>query len=203
MIKNLIFDLGGVIIQHQHDLMPRIISSIFDLNREEGRRIWHEHKDVLLTGELPSVAFLEKIKKRTGAALSTDTLLNRWKTLYESDAKELNIELLEVIRRMRKTYPVYLLTDTIEVHHEFNEGRGIFKYFDGVFASHIEGKSKSQGKNAFEHFLKKFNLLANDCVFIDDMEAYVEMAKSLGIYGILYTSVAQLIKDLRGVGVKI
>ncbi len=201
MIRALIFDLGGVIIRHAHNLMPSIISAVFDLSAVRGREIWHEHKDALLTGELPSVAFLEKIKQEIGTTEPIDILLDRWKTLYENDAAEVNTGLLDSIRRLRKTYPVYLLTDTIEVHHEFNEARGLYAHFDGVFSSHIEGKSKSQGKDVFVTFLNKFHLQADSCVFIDDMEAYVVLAKSSDIHGFVYTTVAQFKKDLHSIGV--
>lgn len=201
MITTLIFDLGGVIINHRQDLMPYIIARVFHLSSESARAVWHEHKNALLTGELPSVAFIDKIRKQLHVSVPPDTLLERWKTMYESEAREINNELLEAIDRLKKKYAVYLLTDTLDVHHWFNESRGLYAHFHGVFSSHTEGRSKSQGKDVFGSFLAKFHLRAVDCVFIDDMEAYVALAKSLNIQSFVYTSVVKLKKDLRSIGV--
>lgn len=203
MIQTLIFDLGGVIIKHQHNLMPIIISEVFAISEKQGTEIWHEHKDALLTGELPSIDFLNKIKTELSITTPIQTLLDSWTTLYEHAAKGLNTELLDMISKLKQAYRVYLLTDTLDTHHAFNDKRGIYAHFDGVYASHLEGKSKSQGKSAFELFLKNYKLQAEHCVFIDDMEAYVSLAISLGLQAFVYTSNDQLVRDLKSIGVKV
>ena len=159
--------------------------------------------DTLLTGELPSIDFLNKIKTELSITTPVSTLLDSWTSLYEHAAKELNTQLLDVISDLKRTHRVYLLTDTLDTHHEFNERRGIYARFDGVYASHIEGKSKSQGKAAFELFLKNYKLQAEHCVFIDDMEAYVSLAISLGLHAFVYTSNEQLVRDLKSIGINI
>jgi len=203
MIKAIIFDLGGVVIKHRSNLMPYIISTVFDLNLEDGRVIWHKYKNALLTGELPSVAFLQKIKEETQNEFSVDVLLRRWVDLYEREARDLNVSLLDRIRRLREKYAVYLLTDTFDAHHAFNDSRGLYQNFDGVYCSHMEKRAKSQGKDVFTHFLEKFHLQASECVFIDDMDAYVAMAKSLGIRGIVYTTNDKLTLALKLMGVNL
>lgn len=203
MIKAIIFDLGGVVIKHRSDVMPYMIGNVFRVDEKRARDIWHEYKDALLTGELPSLEFLEKVKTELLVSIPTQELLKSWRVLYEREAGELNAPLLTAIGKLRKSYTVYLLTDTIEVHHEFNNARGLYRHFDDAFCSHIEKKSKSQGATVFEHFLNKFNLRAQTCVFIDDLENYVTIAESVGIHGILYTTNNKLFHDLKRVGVKI
>ena len=199
MIKTLIFDLGGVVISHKKDLMPVLIGETFHIGTENAREIWRRHKDALLTGELPSGDFLQKIKVETGSSDTMHSLMDLWKRLYERDALGINTELLSLISKLRKKYAVYLLTDTLDVHHAFNEERGVYSHFDGAYYSHLEGKSKSQGERTFNDFLKKFSLRAHECVFTDDMEAYVEIAQRLGIHGIVFTSNADFLKQLTGI----
>lgn len=203
MIKAIIFDLGGVVITHRSDIMPFIIGSVFHLEKEKARAIWHEYKDALLTGELPSLEFLEKVKTELRVSTPTQTLFQTWKHLYEQEAGELNVPLLTTISKLRKSYTVYLLTDTIEVHHEFNSARGLYSHFDAAFCSHIERKSKSQGKLVFEHFLKKFNLRAQECVFIDDLENYAALAESIGIRGVVFTTNEKLFGDFVSLGINL
>src|SRR3989344_4935914 len=201
MIKAIIFDLGGVVIKHRSDIMPFLIGSVFHLENEKARAVWHEHKDAMLTGELPSLEFIEKVKSDMKMTIPTQTLFQTWKYLYEQEAGELNTPLLEAIRTLRKSYAVYLLTDTIEVHHKFNDDRGLYAHFDGAFCSHIEKKSKSQGVQVFEQFLKKFGLRAEDCVFIDDLKNYAALSESVGIRGIVYTNNDKLFHDFASLGI--
>lgn len=196
MIKTLIFDLGGVIISHKKDLMPIVIGETFHIGIENARDIWHRHKDALLTGELPSQDFLQKIKIETGKPDSVHALMDVWKKLYEQNASGINAELLSLIAKLRKKYTVYLLTDTLDVHHAFNDGRGLYSHFDGAYYSHIEGKSKSQGEVVFADFLTKFDLIAHECVFTDDMDTYVDVARRLGIHGIVFTTNAGFVQKL-------
>lgn len=195
-IENIIFDLGGVIISHRSDLMPYIIATTFGLSADQAKGVWHTHKDALLTGELPSDAFLAKVREETDSTSSPEALRTKWRELYTAEASEINTSLLNMVDRLRDTYQLYLLTDTLDVHHQFNEVRGIYAHFDHVFASHMEGKSKSQGVATFAEFLRKYNLQAETCVFIDDLEPYVDLAASLGIHGVVFRSTDQLVKDL-------
>ena len=199
MISTLIFDLGGVVVNHRQDLMPYLIGEVFHLGSENARDVWHRHKDRLLTGELPSREFLQTVLVETGSSESIHTLLEQWKTLYEHEAKDVNKELLAIIDTLRKKYRIYLLTDTLDVHYTFNSARGIYSHFDGAYYSHLEGKSKSQGESIFIDFLNKFNLRADECVFIDDMDAYIESARSLGMHGILFTTNGAFLKQFSAI----
>ena len=201
MIRNIIFDLGGVIIKHRSDLMPFIVSSVFEIGPDAGKAIWKTHQHALLTGELSSEGFLRKIKDEIGSRLPPQDLLERWVSLYEHEGRVVNTALLKKITGLRRTYAVYLLTDTLDVHHAFNSARGLYGHFDGIYGSHLEGKSKSQGKDVFLHFLRKFRLTADECVFIDDLLPYIETAESVGIRGIRFTTVEKLEKDLKRIGV--
>lgn len=199
MITSLIFDLGGVVIPHRQDLMTYIIGETFHIGTENARDIWHRHKTRLLTGELPSREFLQTVIVETGSSASIHVLLEKWKTLYELEAQEVNKELVGIIDTLRKKYRVYLLTDTLDVHHAFNTSRGIYSHFDGAYYSHLEGKSKSQGESVFIDFLNKFKIRADECIFVDDMEAYIHAAESLGIHGILFTTNGEFLKQLSAI----
>lgn len=53
----------------------------------------------------------------------------------------------------------------------------------------------------YNTLLAKFNLDANECVFIDDVPANIEGAKKVGINGIIFNSFEQVCDDLRKLGV--
>jgi FMN phosphatase YigB (HAD superfamily) len=52
----------------------------------------------------------------------------------------------------------------------------------------------------FRDALKSVRASANSAIFIDDVEAYVAAARSLGLHGIQYQNPTQLRADLNEVG---
>ncbi len=46
--------------------------------------------------------------------------------------------------------------------------------------------------NNYYTLLKKYSLVARECIFIDDRKNNIEAAESIGIYGILFTDLESL-----------
>lgn len=196
MIKAIIFDLGGVILKHRFDLIGYILSQMFAISKEQGDKFWSEYRIRLLTGEFSSKQFLQEIKDKTKIEISLDELSKMWKQLYIANA-EIDWALLDFVKQLRNRYKVYLLTDTIDIHDEYNKTRKIYEKFDKVFKSHEEKLSKSEGKQIFLNVLGRINVNPYECIFIDDLEEYVKAAESAGIKGIVFKNLPQLKEELR------
>jgi putative hydrolase of the HAD superfamily len=202
MIKAIVFDFGGVILQHRIDLIPFILKQLFPQSLEEANRAWNEHKIALNKGTISSKDMLLQIKKETNATKDVEELLQMWGDIYEREAKDVNFALLELIDKLRKQYKVYLFTDTIDVHDAINRNKRIDERFSAVYKSFEEGISKLEGKKAFYYLLKKINLKPEECVYIDDLDFNIESAKQVGIKTILYRNNNQLKLELKKLGVK-
>ncbi len=195
MIKNVIFDFGGVILKHREDIMEKFIVKIFGISIEEATRIWQEDKDELLTGKISSRKLLNSYKKKFRVKEPLNEILAMWKDLYEAEAKDVNWKLLARIEEIRLKYSVYLFTDTLDVHDQYNQKRGLYDKFDRAFKSFEEGITKTE-KNAFVNVLRKIGAKAEECVFIDDLAPNVKLAKKVGMKGIIFKTVAQLREEL-------
>jgi epoxide hydrolase-like predicted phosphatase len=195
MIKNIIFDFGGVILKHKGDIMEQIIAKIFPASLEEASQIWDESKAELITGEKDSKKFLKELKNKYKTRLTSHELFDLWKKLYKKEAEEVDWELLKFIEKLRTKYNVYLFTDTIDVHDRFNSTRNIYESFNRVFKSFEEGTIKTE-KEAFVNVLKKIKAKPEECIFIDDFESNVKIAKSLKMRGIVFFNPKQLKKEL-------
>ncbi len=195
MIRAIIFDFGGVILQHRIDIIPFILHQLFPGDNDEILTIWDANKILLNTGELSSKDFLMQIKNAIKSNTSIEELLIMWKNIYQEEAKDINWELLAMIDHLKKTYKVYLFTDTIDVHDTINSRRGIYEKFDTVYKSFEEGISKQAGKEAFFHVLQKMHATPEECLFIDDLQSNVDTATDVGMEALLYTSNEQLEKD--------
>lgn len=196
MIKAIIFDLGGVILKHRFDLIGYILSQIFPISKKEGDKFWNDYRVRLLTGDLSSEQFLKEIKGHTRTNLSLNELSKMWRELYVVSA-EVDGEVLDFVKQLRNRYKVYLLTDTIDIHDEYNKTRKIYERFDKVFKSHEEKLSKAEGKKIFLNILRKINIKASNCIFIDDLDEYVKAAENAGIKGVVFKNLPQLKEELR------
>ena len=95
-----------------------------------------------------------------------------------------------------------LISNTIKAHVEVNKKRGLFDNFDDVLNSNEVHLSKNTPE-IFKLALKRNQLDAKECVFIDDIQRFVEIAESLGCKGILFKNVRQLKNELKGSGVSL
>ena len=67
--------------------------------------------------------------------------------------------------------------------------------FDTVFCSGDEGVKKPDPA-AFEITLERLGVAPEEAVFIDDTMRHVNVARSLGIHGVLFTTAEALVKEL-------
>lgn len=195
MIKAIVLDLGGVILKHKH-LVGHIISQMFHIPQSKGDEIWKRYKNKLFSGEISAEQFLEEIKSELKNNSSNKELLKIWQTLYKSHAK-VDRQILNFVQQLKRSYKVYLLTDTISVHDNYNKTRSIYNKFNRVFKSFEEGTSKIQGKQIFLKVLKEVKIKPEECVYIDDLEEYIKVARDLGIKGIVFNSLPKLKEELR------
>lgn len=107
---------------------------------------------------------------------------------------------IELIKNLRKKYKMILISNTIKPHVWVNRRRGLFENFDDVLNSNEVHLSKDTPE-IFKLALKRNQLEAKECVFIDDIQKFVEIAESLGIKGILFKNISQLKNELKDFGV--
>ncbi len=195
MIKNIIFDFGGVVLKHKASLLEDKISEIFSIPFEQASEIWKKEKSPLLTGKVSSEQFLNKLKNELNSDKSRTQLLTEWRGLYMKWADDVDWQLLEFIKSLKKSYRVYLFTDTIDIHDEYNSKRAIYDKFTQVFRSNKEGLAKLDD-DAFINVVHKIKATAQECVFIDDLEVNVKRAENLGLKGIIYTNKEELKHEL-------
>jgi epoxide hydrolase-like predicted phosphatase len=200
MIRNLIFDFGGVILKHEETHNEVTLSKMFSISFEEAESLWAKYKADLLIGKESSRQFISKLKGELNSNLEIEELMRIWRDLYKKEADNVNNELLRLIEVLKKKYKVYLFSDTIEIHDEYNAKRGIYEKFHGVFKSFEEGYKKPD-REACVNILEKISASPKECVFIDDLDENVQMATRLGLKGIRYKNLRQFKKELSRLGV--
>jgi glucose-1-phosphatase len=104
-------------------------------------------------------------------------------------------------QNLSKTYRLALLSNTDPIHVQHLEANySFFKFFRTRIYSCSVGASKPNPL-IYREALRALKVQAQEAVYIDDIAAYVEAAQRLGMGGIQFQSPAQLISDLKSLGV--
>lgn len=183
--KNIIFDLGGVIINLNQDLTHKAFQNIFSSNinqltEQVDKNNWLERFEL---GEFSSSVFLEYFKK-FNPNVSNQQLHGAWNGMLLDIPKER----IALIQKLAKKYNVFLLSNTNEIHYSFIE-EYVQQHFEGLDFNTIFKKVylsyqlnlRKPNKAIFEFVLNDANLIAQETLFIDDTLEHINTAKQLGI----------------------
>lgn len=202
MIKNIIFDMGGVLLHynppHFVDLLPLSAEDKALLLREVFNTVEWIRMD---RGTIEEGEALAAMKKRLPERLHGEVLrlMNWWELeLRPVDGME---ELLAELKELG--YGLYLLSNATVRQPEYFDRIPASRYLDGRLVSAFYRLLKPQ-QEIFETMLQKFSLQAEECFFVDDSCANVEGAYCAGIAGAVFSgNVLRLRRALKDAGVPV
>jgi glucose-1-phosphatase len=185
-IKNIIFDLGGVIIDIRYNDTIEQFKRLGFNNFETIYNLIKQNQifDNLETGKIQPQAFRTELKKYQDHL--TDTQIDlAWNAMIG----EMPVNYIPLLKKIRQKYRTFLLSNTNAIHIDyFNRYlKKKFGYnplpemFEQTYYSHEMGCRKPDA-SAFEYVLKDAGLLASETLFIDDLEANIKAAQTLGIH---------------------
>jgi putative hydrolase of the HAD superfamily len=108
----------------------------------------------------------------------------------------------ELLAGLRRHYPLYLLSDTNEIHFGYVQRTvKVLALFDQFVVSYEVGVLKPDPR-IYQEALRRSGVPPEACVFFDDRAVNVDAAHRLGMQGIVFESPAQCAADLRSLGVR-
>ena len=195
MIKAVIFDLGGVILNMKPFLAKRLEAAFKPKNKKEFWRFINLGAIPLCRGETTELEFWKKVCKKYGKSHPDEFL----KSLWTKDFEKLTFydrEMVSLIKNLRKKYKTGLISNIIKSHSRIIKKNGILKKFDAAILS-IDVKMTKDQKDIFFLAAEKLKVKPIECIFIDDIIEYVNSAESAGMNGIHFKSPKLLKKELR------
>lgn len=177
-MKNIIFDLGGVILLGKaKDVIDKL-----NVNEDEYNELidffsnWNDMDttDTSIEEKFNSYNFSDSIKSKY-----KDKLLKYY------ELRDVNKNLINLIKELKKNNRVYILSDNNKDASNYYKTIDGLNDLDGYVFSYEYKTIKKDGK-LFDILLEKYNLNSSDCYFIDDTKENIEVANSKGINGILY-----------------
>jgi putative hydrolase of the HAD superfamily len=194
MIKNIVFDLGNVLLsfkpseyfeKHKYPatIKATILADIF------GSKEWL----MLDNGEISTQEAINAISKRSSLKKEEiDHIFNlRTDLLFPLDS---NIKVLPGLKK--RGFKLYYLSNfPLDIFDEVRSGYYFFKYFDGGLIS-AEAKISKPDTRIYEILLKRYSLLPGECLFIDDLEANVISARTFGMTCLLTRGSLEIAKEV-------
>lgn len=193
MIKAILFDSGGVIVDQK--LWFEGLNKIF--RPKDKKKFWHKiniEAIPLCRNLISEGAFWEKITKLNNKDIQKIPK-NLWRQGYENLTK-VRHDILAIAKKLKVRYRVGIVSNSIAYHERINRKRGIYNLFDAVILSHKVGITKDN-KRIFFLAAKKLKVKPKECIFIDDVKDFVNVAKSVGMKGIVFKNTKQVESDLK------
>lgn len=198
MIKHIIFDLGGVLIDLD---MPRCLESFRALgadpsvllqpsaeSNQQGRAkatlcdglVANGAMDLYQTGDISTEQFVAGIQHYCMPGTTAEQVLDAWNECLLT----IPTYKLEFIHELKSQgYHIHLLSNTNDAHWQHiadtHFGGKPEDYFDTLFLSQEMHMSKPND-NIFLAVLDRLGAKADECLFIDDAQANVDAAQTLG-----------------------
>ena len=200
MIHNIVFDMGGVLINFDAQrYTARFVPDPADyelIHRELFRSVeWIRMDRGSITDEEAVACVCRRLPERLHQAVAD--ILEHW----HQDIPPLDgvYDLVEELKG--KGYGIYLLSNTCTRFHSFRKNIPALRFFDGEFISADCHLVKPE-PGIYLRFLEQFTLRPEECVFIDDVPLNIEAAIRCGFYGLVYHGdPARLRRELRALGV--
>jgi putative hydrolase of the HAD superfamily len=187
-IKNILFDLGGVILDinvqatlkrfyelgFPAELMQILDSMTTDLYFKYG------------TGKLNTEQFRNQIRKAAGVEMTDRAFDEAWNAMLVRFPEER----VALLKELSKRYKLYMLSNTSALHVKVFEkmyldsaGESMHQVFDKIYYSHEIGWHKPD-REAWEYVIKDAAINPEETLFLDDNIHNIKASQELGFQAI-------------------
>lgn len=177
MLKNIVFDLGGVVVAHNEEGFREKLGKFFDFVFGPDMKcvpsFWCDYDLGILTID-ETAAEVAKFRDCDAATAKAHML----QAISLQEEVEPTVELIKELKA--KGYKLYVLSNMSKEYIEYLRKLPVFEYFDYQAVSCEQHLGKPNHK-FYEYLLSHCNLVPSETIFIDDRKDNVEVAAELGI----------------------
>lgn len=184
MIKNIVFDMGKVLVNYDADRVCRHFISDAEVRQRVCTSVFVSPEWLLL--DMGVISEEEALKK----------MCSRLSNEYEKEMAALClahwheycmwpwVEMGELIKELKdRGFGIYLCSNaSLRLLTCYKEVIPGISHFDGVLFSAEVGCMKPQ-KEMYQHLFERFSLKPEECFFIDDLQLNIDGAKACGMDG--------------------
>jgi glucose-1-phosphatase len=185
-IKNIIFDLGGVILdinyQNTIDAFQRLGFRDFDKHYTQAKQ--DGVFDAFEEGKISSKDFIDSLKPHLPESAKNEDIIAAWNAMLLN----WSVDKIDFIKSLQDKYQIFLFSNTNEIHKTYFEKTlqqqirliSLDELFIKTYYSHEFGHRKPHPES-FKLLLDENQLNAKETLFIDDSIQHMEGAKTTGL----------------------
>ena len=184
-IKNIIFDLGGVLINIDFKLTEQAFAKLgfHDFSKHITQfhitRLFEDYE----TGKINDAGFINRIQQLAPHPITENEIIHAWNALL----LDFPPERIELLKKIKQQYRIFLLSNTNALHHtEFQKrffaltGGQLEDVFDKTYYSQTTGMRKPNAE-IYQLVVDENKLNPSETLFIDDTASNFSGAEQVGL----------------------
>lgn len=185
-MKNLIFDLGGVILDLHVPKTLNGFSQMSGLSPQDVARVYKASHgfEKYERGDISDQEFRDFVRKTYNLNVPDETIDLHWNAMLGG----IPPEKLMLLTRLKEKYNTYLLSNTNTIHLNYLNKEvlpaanipALETFFHKTYYSHLIGMRKPDAE-IFLHVLEENNLKPEETLFLDDNADNVAGAAAVGL----------------------
>ncbi len=182
-IKNIIFDLGGVLINlNKNKTLDCFGANISPLFSAEMNKDFINLMYTFECGEITASKFRKEVCRIFNLVISSETFDECWNAMIDT----MPTNRINMLLQLRKKYRIFALSNTNEIHNKYFTNQDYWepKIFENVYFSNILGMRKPN-LNIFDFVLNQNNLKPEETLYVDDNIENVKAAEEIGLFSVL------------------
>lgn len=203
MIKNIVFDFGGVIAPISRDKAVEAFARLGLADADVRLDKYHQTGifQELEEGKLDTDAFQYELGKLCGRTVGYEETRRAWLGFIVG----VNPDILACLEELRKHYRLYLLSNTNPYvagwacSDRFSpDGRPLDAYFDKLYLSYKVGCTKPD-ERIFRFMMADAALVPSETLFVDDGPGNIEVGRRLGMHAFCPANGADWREELKNI----
>ena len=203
MIKLVLFDVGGVLIDLQTEEARQSLESDHQMTNESYAmlsRCTYETEPFSITelatiGAAGSKEYIEAFRAACGHFVPMAAMRQNRESIIGQERSEM----LQLLSDLKRAVRVAAFTNTIAMHWEMLQNPNRFSFpslTEQTIPSHLAGFAKPTQK-AYQQLARILEVDPSEVLFIDDSKINVVAAIASGMQGLVFNNCRELIEDLR------
>ena len=188
MLKNIIFDIGGIILEWGNKPIQKLLNKSDEKVNKISKIIYGDKRfKSCILGNLSQVEYMKQLINENPEY--SDDIYKILSEEYQEKVLPVIKENLEkIIELKNKGYKIYFLSNITDVSYNYLKNK--FKILDlidgGVYS--FKEHTKKPDKEIFDILIKRYNLNKDETIFFDDSKKNVKAGNEYGIKSYVFES---------------
>lgn len=190
MIKLLIFDIGGVLMQKKGDFENnlKLVAEKYGSTKEESLKAFYKNFEEYHNKRILSqYQFWKLFLKELGKEMNDDDFKYLFDIFNDVSQEKENDKLTDLVKNLsKKGYKLAILSHSFRDMDLQIYNSKFLRYFDRICLSHMNSKKKDT-RESFMEIMDAFDVEPEEVLFIEDKEKNIVAPRGLGINTFLYS----------------